>query len=67
MELFGVTVALQNNIVSMMPNFLGGKNAANGMQENVFQKGIPHPLMPQSPPMPPMAYPLMSHLSNQVL
>ena len=43
MELFGVTVALQNNIVSMMQSFLGGETAANGMQENVFQNGIPHP------------------------
>ena len=46
LELFGKTVGLQNNIVSMMQNFLGGETAANGMQENVFQNGIPHPPMP---------------------
>ena len=49
MQLFGGTVALQNSTVSMMQNFLGGKTAANGMLENVFQNGIPHPLMPHPP------------------
>ena len=49
MQLFGGTVALQNNIVSMMQNFLGGDNAANGMLENVFQNGIPHPPMTHLP------------------
>ena len=34
--LFGRTVALQGNIVPMMPNFLGGKNAVYGMQDNAF-------------------------------
>ena len=48
MELFGGTVALQNNIVSMMQNFLGGETAATGMLENVFQNGIPHLPMPHS-------------------
>ena len=57
MQLFGGTVALQNNIVSVMPNFLGGETAANGMLENVFQNGIPHP---------PMPHPTIIHHSSQV-
>ena len=50
MQLFGGTVALQNNIVPMMQSFLGGKTAANGMQGNVFRDGIPHPPMSHPPP-----------------
>ena len=57
MQLFGGTVALQNNIVSMMQNFLGGETAANGMQGNVFQNGIQHP---------PMPHPTIIHHSSQV-
>ena len=41
LEQFGKTVRLQNNIVSMMLNFLGGESAANGMKENVYRKEIP--------------------------
>ena len=58
MQLFGGTVALQNNIVPMMQSFLGGKTAANGMQGNVFRDGIPHP---------PMSHPPIAHHSSQVL
>ena len=58
MQLFGGTVALQNNIVSMMQNFLGGDNAANGSLENVFQNGIPHH---------PMPHPPLTYYSSQVL
>ena len=58
MQLFGGTVALQNNIVSMMTNFLGGDNAANGSLENVFQNGIPHH---------PMPHPPLTYHSSQVL
>ena len=57
LELFGKTVGLQNNIVSMMLNFLGGENAANGMKENVYQKEIPYP---------PTPYPQMPFPSSQV-
>ena len=46
LELFGKTVGLQNNIVSIMRNFLGGKNAANGMKEIVYRKEIPYPPTP---------------------
>ena len=46
LELFGKTVGLQNNIVSMMRSFLGGKNAANGMKEIVYRKEIPYPPTP---------------------
>lgn len=49
--LFGRTVALQGNIVPMMPNFLGGKNAVYGMQDNAFRKRSLGPQMPY-PPMP---------------
>ena len=58
MQLSGETVALQNNIVSTMQNFLGGATAANGMQGNVFQNGIPHP---------PITHPPIIHHSSQVL
>ena len=63
MQLFGGTVALQNNIVSMMQNFLGGATAANGMLENVFHNGIPHP-----PTLhPPITYHLSQVLYNMLL
>ena len=59
--LFGRTVALQGNIVPMMPNFLGGTNAVHGMQDNAFRKCFLDPLMPY----PPMPYRLMHQTSIQ--
>ena len=46
LELFGKTAGLPNNIVSMTINFLGGKNAAGGMKENVYRNEIPYPPTP---------------------
>ena len=59
--LFGRTVALQGNIVPMMPNFLGGKNAVHGMRGNAFRKcSLSHQM-----PYPPMPYGPMHQTSIQ--